>query len=146
MFHKGASPGSPLSHFAPTVIPLSVVSLHFRTKPHMTPAKAEVPRVTLSTGEINPAQFTIQFILCILMDSQQPSSQAAVNAYDDNSFIRIDDSRREQPADNTCRPVHDPVRDRGYNFKPVAIPSQLFEITDLPPEPLLLFQQFLPVS
>lgn len=70
----------------------------------MTPAKAEVHGVTPSTSEINPAQFTIQLILCILMDSQQLSSQA-VNAYDDNSFICIDDSRREQPADNTCRPI-----------------------------------------
>jgi hypothetical protein len=79
------------------------------------------------------------------MDSQQLSSQA-VNAYDDNRFIRIDNSRREQPADNTCRPIHDPVPDRGHNFEPVAIPSRAFEITALPPEPLLLFQQFLPIS
>lgn len=79
------------------------------------------------------------------MDSQQPFSQA-VNAYDDNSFIGTSDSRREHPTDNTCRPIHDPVPDRGYNFDPMVIPSRAPEITALPPEPLLLFQQFLPVS
>ncbi|KAH6976838.1 hypothetical protein EDB80DRAFT_269390 [Ilyonectria destructans] len=42
----------------------------------MTPAKAEVHGVTRSPGEINPAQFTIQLILCALMDSQLLSSQA----------------------------------------------------------------------
>lgn len=80
------------------------------------------------------------------MDSQQLSSQAAVNAYDNNSFICINDSRHEQPADNTYRPIHNPVRDRGYNFKPIVIPSPVFKIIALPLEPLLLFQQFLPIS
>jgi hypothetical protein len=79
------------------------------------------------------------------MDSQQLISQA-VNAYDDNSFIRVDDSRREQLADNTCRPIHDPVLDRGYNFEAMAVPTRPFEITALPSEPLLLFQQFVPIS
>jgi hypothetical protein len=46
------------------------------------------------------------------MDIEQLSSQAA-NVYDDNSFIRVDHSRREQPTDNTCRPVNNPVPDRG---------------------------------
>ncbi|KAF5234960.1 hypothetical protein FOXYS1_15680 [Fusarium oxysporum] len=79
------------------------------------------------------------------MDSQQLISQA-VNAYDDNSFIRVDDSRREQPADNTCRPIHDPILDRGYNFEAMVVPTRPFEITALPSEPLLLFQQFVPIS
>jgi hypothetical protein len=79
------------------------------------------------------------------MDSQQLISQA-VNAYDDNSFIRVDDSRREQPADNTCRPLHDPILDRGYNFEAMVVPTWPFEITALPSEPLLLFQQFVPFS
>ncbi|KAJ0125852.1 Uncharacterized protein HZ326_31042, partial [Fusarium oxysporum f. sp. albedinis] len=77
------------------------------------------------------------------MDIEQLSSQAA-NVYDDNSFIRVDHSRREQPTDNTCRPVNNPVPDRGYNFKPVHLPDRSFRIEALPPEPLLLFQQFLP--
>ncbi|KAH6873617.1 hypothetical protein B0T10DRAFT_466147 [Thelonectria olida] len=80
-----------------------------------------------------------------LMDTEEPPSQA-VNAYDDDSFILIDDSRREQPADNTCRPTKDPVRDRGYNFKPVSLPARPLEITQLPQEPLLLFRQFTPTS
>ncbi|KAJ0128414.1 Uncharacterized protein HZ326_28491 [Fusarium oxysporum f. sp. albedinis] len=79
------------------------------------------------------------------MDSQQPISQA-VNAYDDNSFIRVDASRREQPADNTCRPIHDPILDRGYNFEAMVVPTRPFEITALPSELLLLFQQFVPIS
>jgi hypothetical protein len=33
------------------------------------------------------------------MDIEQLSSQVA-NVYDDNSFIRVDHSRREQPTDN----------------------------------------------
>ncbi|KAI3571841.1 hypothetical protein IWW34DRAFT_767566 [Fusarium oxysporum f. sp. albedinis] len=86
------------------------------------------------------------------MDSQQLISQA-VNAYDDNSFIRVDDSRREQPADNTslnpslntCRPIHDPILDRGYNFEAMVVPTRPFEITALPSEPLLLFPQFVPI-
>jgi hypothetical protein len=56
------------------------------------------------------------------MDSQQLISQA-INAYDDNSFIRVDDSRREQPADNTYRPIHDPILDRGYNFEAIVVPT-----------------------
>ncbi|KNB16631.1 hypothetical protein FOXG_14450 [Fusarium oxysporum f. sp. lycopersici 4287] len=54
------------------------------------------------------------------MDIEQLSSQAA-NVYDDNSFIRVDHSRREQPTDNTCRPVNNPVPDRGYNFEPSTV-------------------------
>jgi hypothetical protein len=54
---------------------------------------------------------------------QQLISQA-VDAYDDNSFIRIDDSRREQPADNTCQPIHDPILDRGYNFEAMVVPDK----------------------
>ena len=72
------------------------------------------------------------------MDIEEPSIQA-VNAYDDNSFIRIDDSRREQPTDNTCRPIKDPVRDRGYSFKPISLPARPLEIIQLPQDPLLLF-------
>ncbi|KPM33877.1 hypothetical protein AK830_g12695 [Neonectria ditissima] len=80
------------------------------------------------------------------MDSQLPPSQA-VNAYDDNSFIRVDyNSRREQPADNTYRPIEKPVPDRGYNFKPMDLPSQAPVIAALPQQPLLLFQEFLPIS
>jgi hypothetical protein len=79
------------------------------------------------------------------MDTEEPSSQA-LNAYDDDSFIRIDDSRREQPADNTCRPIKDPVRDRGYSFKPVSLPPRPLEVTQLAQEPLSLFQQFIPIS
>lgn len=80
------------------------------------------------------------------MDSQLPPSQA-VNAYDDNSFIRVDNSsRREQPADNTCRPIENPVPDRGYNFEPMDLPSRASAIMTLPQQPLLLFQEFLPVS
>ncbi|KAJ0133861.1 Uncharacterized protein HZ326_23075 [Fusarium oxysporum f. sp. albedinis] len=78
------------------------------------------------------------------MDIEQLSSQAA-NVYDDSSFIRVDHSRREQPSDNTCRPVNNPVPDRGYNFEPVHLPDRSFRIEALPPEPLLLFHQFLPV-
>ncbi|EXL65810.1 hypothetical protein FOPG_17984 [Fusarium oxysporum f. sp. conglutinans race 2 54008] len=63
------------------------------------------------------------------MDIEQLSSQAA-NVYDDNRFIRVDHSR---------------LPDRGYNFEPVRLPDRSCRIEALPPEPLLLFQQFLPV-
>ncbi|EXK23340.1 hypothetical protein FOMG_19879 [Fusarium oxysporum f. sp. melonis 26406] len=76
------------------------------------------------------------------MDIEQLSSQAA-NVYDDNSFIRVDHNLRDQPTDITCRPVNNPVPDRGYNFRPVHLPDRSFRIESLPPEPLLLFQQFL---
>ncbi|KAJ0132543.1 Uncharacterized protein HZ326_24374 [Fusarium oxysporum f. sp. albedinis] len=37
-------------------------------------------------------------------------------------------NRREQPADNTCQPIHDPILDRGYNFEAMQfVPISLVE-------------------
>jgi hypothetical protein len=78
------------------------------------------------------------------MSSQ--SQYPAINSYDDNLLIRVSGSRREQPADNTCRPVFDPVRDAARVFEPLAMQPQEPVVHPLPSEPLSLIQQFIPIS
>jgi hypothetical protein len=143
--------GLVMPHDGPPGISLSVISLHFRTEPHMTPALAEVHGVTWRARGINPAHFIIHFIIHFfffipygLMASQQ-ASDLAVNAYDDSCIV-VANSRREQPADNTCRPIKAPDPSRGYRFRPLKLPIRAPKITALPQEPLLLFQKFVPIS
>ena len=64
------------------------------------------------------------------MASQFPST--ADNAYDDETFITEEGSRREQPTDNTCRPDFPPMPDRGYNFQPFDVKYRDFGINQLP--------------
>ncbi|KAJ0133422.1 Uncharacterized protein HZ326_23507 [Fusarium oxysporum f. sp. albedinis] len=54
------------------------------------------------------------------MASQQ-ASDLAVNAYDDSCIV-VANSRREQPADITCRPIKAPDPSRGYRFRPLKLP------------------------
>jgi hypothetical protein len=113
----------------------------------MTPALAEVHGVTWRARGINPAHFIIHFFFFIpygLMASQK-ASDLAVNAYDDSCIV-VANSRREQPADNTCRPIKAPDSSRGYRFRPLKLPIRAPKITALPQEPLLLFQKFVPIS
>jgi hypothetical protein len=101
----------------------------------------------LEGQRIKPAHFIIHFFFFIpygLMASQQ-ASDLAVNAYDDSCIV-VANSRREQPADNTCRPIKAPDSSRGYRFRPLKLPIRAPKITALPQEPLLLFQQFVPIS
>lgn len=55
-------------------------------------------------------------------------------------FIRVDHSHREQPSNNTCQLVFDPLWDRGYNFEPIITPSRLPIIEELPQEPYCYFR------
>jgi hypothetical protein len=68
----------------------------------------------------------------------------AVNEFDDQLLISIDNSRKEQPADNTCRPDLPPAQRRGYDFKPLTFADRNPRISTLPETPLNLFQLFLP--
>ena len=42
----------------------------------------------------------------------------AVNEYDDNTFIIVENSRREREGDSTFRPNFPPQEARGYDFQP----------------------------
>lgn len=87
----------------------------------------------------------IKFIPCIPMSSQEVPSEA-INFYDDGSFIRDDNSRREHSADNKCRPVLPPVKDRGYNFQPYYVQPRNFKVKKLSKEPFEPFQHFMALS
>src|SRR6478609_11448491 len=96
-------------------------------------ALAEVHGVTWRARGINPAHFIIHFFFFIpygLMASQK-ASDLAVNAYDDSCII-VANSRREQPADNTCRPIKASDSSRGYRFRPLKLPIRAPKITALP--------------
>lgn len=69
------------------------------------------------------------------MSSQEVPSEA-LNFYDDSSFIRDDNSRREQPAANKYRPVLPPVKDRGYDFQPFHVQPRNFKVNNCPKSPL----------
>ncbi|KAM4064229.1 hypothetical protein HRG_012638 [Hirsutella rhossiliensis] len=53
---------------------------------------------------------------------------------------------REQPIDSTARPTFDPEPERGPEFTPFHVPEREPQPRQLPPTPLLLFQQFLAES
>ncbi|KAM4067463.1 DDE superfamily endonuclease [Hirsutella rhossiliensis] len=77
------------------------------------------------------------------------TSQAAipaVNSFEHTLFIRLDHCQREQPIDSTVRPTFDPEPERGHEFTPFHVPEREPQPRQLPPTPLLLFQQFLPES
>jgi hypothetical protein len=60
--------------------------------------------------------------------------------------LQISKSRREQDVDNTCRPDIEPEDKVGAKFQPFDVPDRDFLVRDLPPTPLKLFQEFLPIS
>lgn len=78
--------------------------------------------------------------------SSQSILGEALNAYDDSSFIREDDSRREQEGDSTRQPDFPPATDRGFNFQPFKVERRDPKVNQLPQEPLYLFQHFVPLS
>jgi hypothetical protein len=83
------------------------------------------------------------------MTSQSaPSSPPieALNAYDDSSFINEDNSRQEHSGDRTRRPAFPAADDRGFNFHPFEVPRRELLVNDLPQNPLIFFQHFVPVS
>ncbi|KJZ68721.1 hypothetical protein HIM_11887 [Hirsutella minnesotensis 3608] len=76
-----------------------------------------------------------------------PSCAVAVtNQFDDELFIRVDNSSREHPSDNTCRPEEPPLTTRGTEFKPFEVPFRAPEVRPLPNTPLALFETFIPLS
>ena len=77
------------------------------------------------------------------MSSQSIPSQA-LSASDPSIIITEENSRREQPADFTCRPVFNPVPSCGTNFLPVMVPDRDLEVKELPQQPLDLFHHFVP--
>ena len=77
--------------------------------------------------------------------SSQSIPGEALNAYDDSSFIREDDSRREQ-GDSTRQPDFPPATDRGFNCQPFKVERRDLKVNQLPQEPLYLFQHFVPLS
>ncbi|KAJ0129278.1 Uncharacterized protein HZ326_26694 [Fusarium oxysporum f. sp. albedinis] len=64
-----------------------------------------------------PTKNIIQIILKLLMSSQSIPAEA-LNAYDDQSFMREDNSSREHEYDSTRRPDFPPTEYRGFNFQP----------------------------
>ena len=77
------------------------------------------------------------------MSSHSISSQA-LSASDPSIIITKENSRREQPADFTCRPVFSPAPSCGTNFLPVMVPDRDLEVKELPQKPLDLFHHFVP--
>ena len=77
------------------------------------------------------------------MSSQSIPSEA-LSASDPSIIITEENSRREQPADFTCRPVFNPVPSCGTNFLPVMVPDRDLEVKELPQQPLDLFHHFVP--
>ncbi|KAJ3454397.1 hypothetical protein MRS44_018291 [Fusarium solani] len=78
--------------------------------------------------------------------SSQSIPADTLNAYDDQSFIREDNSRREHEYDSTRRPDLPPAEDRGFNFQPFHVERRELKVNQLPQEPLSLFQHFVPLS
>ena len=64
---------------------------------------------------------------------------------DNSSFIRNNNSRWEQPLDNTCRIDLSPDKDRSYNFQPFKVIYRNFIVKQLPLTFVQLFQHFMPV-
>jgi hypothetical protein len=91
-----------------------------------------------------PSTNRLILLVAFLMTSQ--TEYPAINSYDDNLLVRISGSRREQPADNTCRPVFDPVRDSARVFTPLVMTLVEPLVQPLPSTPLSLIQQFIPIS
>ncbi|KJZ70308.1 hypothetical protein HIM_10315 [Hirsutella minnesotensis 3608] len=76
-----------------------------------------------------------------------PSRAVAVtNQYDDELLIRIDNSLREHPSDNTCRQAEPPLTARGTKFEPFDVPFRPPTVRPLPNTPLALFEAFVPLS
>ncbi|KJZ70015.1 hypothetical protein HIM_10596 [Hirsutella minnesotensis 3608] len=76
------------------------------------------------------------------MESSQPV--AVTNQFDDELLIRMDNSLREHPSDNTCRPVEPPLTAQGTQFEPFDVPFRPPEVQQLPNTPLALFEAFVP--
>ncbi|KAJ0126280.1 Uncharacterized protein HZ326_30615 [Fusarium oxysporum f. sp. albedinis] len=74
------------------------------------------------------------------------TSAEALNAYDDSSFINEDNSRQEHQGDSTRRPAFPTAEDRGFNFQPFEVPRRELLVKELPQNPLIFFQHFVPVS
>jgi hypothetical protein len=71
---------------------------------------------------------------------------AAILDTDPTILVRLDHCQREQPADNTCRPIFKPVAEKGTHFTPFNVPDRQPQIQQLPSSPLLLFQTFIPID
>jgi hypothetical protein len=78
--------------------------------------------------------------------SSQSIPAEALNAYDDQSHTREDNSRLEHEYDSTRRPEFPPAEDRGFNFQPLNMERRDLKVNQLPQEPLHLFQHFVPLS
>ncbi|KJZ77974.1 hypothetical protein HIM_02611 [Hirsutella minnesotensis 3608] len=76
------------------------------------------------------------------MDPLRPV--AVTNQFDDELLIRVDNSLREHPSDNTCRPALPPLPTHGTHFLPFEVPFQPPEVRQLPNTPLALFEAFIP--
>ncbi|KAJ0125798.1 Uncharacterized protein HZ326_31099 [Fusarium oxysporum f. sp. albedinis] len=74
------------------------------------------------------------------------TTNEALNAYDDSSFINEDNSRQEHSGDSTRRPAFPAADDRGFNFHPFEVPRRELLVNELPQSPLSLFQHFIPMS
>lgn len=74
-------------------------------------------------------------------EPSQQGSQAALRVFEGEFLIDDDNSRREQPADNTCRPVFDAIEAPGHEFEPF---QPIYRDSSLPASPMALFQLFIP--
>lgn len=81
------------------------------------------------------------------MNSQSILEESqALNAYDEESFIKEDHSHQLHLNDPTRIAVFPAETDRGTNFEPLYVEIRNFRISTLPPTPLQQFQLFLPIS
>ncbi|KAF7548562.1 hypothetical protein G7046_g8632 [Stylonectria norvegica] len=102
--------------------------------------------VETSQQSLGVVTMFVDVINFMIMASQpdQPVIEA-VNAVVPGLLISTENSNREQPADNTCRPDFDPVTRKGEEFIPFNIQQRDPVICRLPNSPLLLFQHFVPI-
>jgi hypothetical protein len=76
-----------------------------------------------------------------------PDPQRVItNPIDPHLLIQTAGSVTETDYDNTYRPNLKPSQRKGTQFEPFNLPQRESRILNLPSTPLLLFQQFLPIS
>jgi len=80
------------------------------------------------------------------MDESSEIDFLTIESADSDLLIHLDEARREQPGDSTYRDQKAPEPTCGDRFEPLRHSIRPPAILELPPTPMSLFQQFLPIS